>query len=191
MRSSASPWSRWPPSRPVTRFCSSTARRSIPAAIAAGPRPGSCPALGRRSGCPTAHSCSSIGTSSGATTLASDTNMFSHRGLLRLTLRPAEGCGLRDGRCRALYVGNEQRRADGSTPGGGTNAGLLVSRVNLRARCTSWWRRREVAHHRLGWHFSGPDDAPSPRCVESTRRSEPPPRHRRGKGAGRSRPQRH
>jgi len=33
-------------------------------------------------------------TSSGATTLALDTNTFSHRGLLRLTLRSAEGCGL-------------------------------------------------------------------------------------------------
>jgi len=47
-------------------------------------------------------------TSSGATTLALDTNTFSHRGLLRLTLRSAEGCGLWDGHSRGLYVGQGQ-----------------------------------------------------------------------------------
>src|SRR5690348_9368057 len=44
----------------------------------------------------------------GATTLASDTNTFAHRGRLGLTLRSAEGCGLRDGHSRGLYFGQEQ-----------------------------------------------------------------------------------
>jgi integrase/recombinase XerD len=37
--------------------------------------------------------------------LASDTNTFAHRGRLRPTLRSAEGCGLRDGHRRGLYLG--------------------------------------------------------------------------------------